>query len=355
MKQKSFVLTTAISLMLIIALASLSGCSEKPDTPPPKAPATEPVTTEKEFLSSPEVAVCDLNKTKISKLELSKPPSFVRRMEREKREDLKEGTITLGGTKYKVLVGDKTEREFHLLDIDKNTAPYWWGSWSLNSKHLLNGKFYEFMLIENGDKLAGRPYTGELGTFKVGKGSRQVEKIEVSGSLMQANSVSVPVGYLSEARTKPVTQYSLPVGDYTPYILAITYDGLRVQVSNNYYTNAQGQPSGADKVYGIAIRKDKPYVLDFSNEPTIIFESPKKENTSFTIGQEVKISAVLIDPKLDIMIRGLDDTSNKIKKEYKDRDGNVTHTAHLNKSLDPTVVIARSDGEIVGEGIMPFG
>jgi hypothetical protein len=63
----------------------------------------------------------------------------------------------------------------------------------------------------------------------------------------------------------------------------------------------------------------------------------------------------MIDPELDIMIRGLDDTSVMVDKEYKDSKGKVIHTAKRAKSLDPKVVITRADGEIVAEGVMPFG
>ena len=37
------------------------------------------------------------------------------------------------------------------------------------------------------------------------------------------------------------------------------------------------------------------------------------------------------------------------------KDGNVIGSYERSKSLDPIVVIARSDGEVVAEGIMPFG
>ncbi len=84
------------------------------------------------------------------------------------------------------------------------------------------------------------------------------------------------------------------------------------------------------------VRADKPYVLDFSNEPMVVFDQPPMSQTSFSRGQEIKFAAVLIDPKLDIMIRGLDDTS-------------------VRKSLDPNVVITQADGKIVAEGVMPFG
>ncbi|GAJ10022.1 unnamed protein product, partial [marine sediment metagenome] len=80
-----------------------------------------------------------------------------------------------------------------------------------------------------------------------------------------------------------------------------------------------------------------------------------KSKTSFSRGEEIKFAAVLIDPKLDIMIRRLNDTSVKVEKEYKDNEGKVIHTTKVNKSLDPKVVITRADGQIVAEGVMPFG
>ncbi|MCK5000957.1 MAG: hypothetical protein KAS23_15550 [Anaerohalosphaera sp.] len=363
MKQKSFGFTRVVLGILILMMTWMSGCEKKADVVEPNP--TEQTTTEKktvdqnaaekEFISASDVSFCELEETTISRLGMASPPSFVRRMERAKRDNLKQGTITLSGRKYKVLLGDDPKQEFHVLDIEKNTAPYWWGAWSVHSKHMLDGKFYEFMLIENGDKLAGRPYTGEFGTFKLGKGGRTLEKMEMSGSIKQAGYIAAPVGTISKRSPEPVAECSLPVGDYTPDIMSVSYDDLRISMSHNYYNNADGKRSMDNIVYGIGIRKDQPYVLDFSNKPMIIFESPKKGGASFSLGDEIKFSAVLIDPKLDIMIRGLDDTSVKIEKEYKDNDGNVVHTAKIAKSLDPTVVIARSDGEIVGEGIMPFG
>ena len=66
------------------------------------------------------------------------------------------------------------------------------------------------------------------------------------------------------------------------------------------------------------------------------------------------VKAVLIDPELDIMIRRLDDTARKQKKEYATPNGQK-RTIERNKSLDPKVVITRADGEKVAEGVMPFG
>ncbi|MBN2315742.1 MAG: hypothetical protein JXM79_17570 [Sedimentisphaerales bacterium] len=64
---------------------------------------------------------------------------------------------------------------------------------------------------------------------------------------------------------------------------------------------------------------------------------------------------MLVDPKLDIMIRGLDDTSVKVDKENKDATGKVYRTVKRDKSLDPKVVITRADGQVVAEGVLPFG
>lgn len=355
MELKKIKLACTLSAMAILALLCLPGCSKKTEPVSSEETKTEQITAEKEFLSAADAAVCYLKTTTVSKLHLDRPPAFVQRMEQDNRETLKQGTITLDGRKYDVLLGDKTSREFNVFDVEGKYAPYWWGSWSLHSTHLLGGKFYEFMLIEDGNKLAGRRYTGEFGTFKLGKGNRELEEINMSGSLSQAGYRSAPIGTISKRRVDKVTECSIPVGDYTLYLMSIKYDNLRISVSRSYYNNTGGRRSTSNIVYGMLVRKEKPYVLDFSNEPAIIFESPNKKNVSFDLGAEIKIAAVLIDPKLDIMIRGLDDTSVKVEKETKDDNGNVVRTRMVDKSLDPTVVITRSDGEIVADGIMPFG
>ncbi len=313
---------------------------------------------EKDFLSDPNVVTCELEDTTISRLDLEKNklPSFIRRMERANKKDLKQGRLTLANRPFMVLLAERPEREFFLYDIEKKFGPYWWGSWSLHSYHKLDGKFYEFMLIEDGKKIAARPYKGETGTIKLGKGGRELEKIEFKGSVHQKANVAAPIGTLKERSPEAVTECQIPAGDYTSYIMHITYDNLDICISNNYHTNAQGQSSGdKETVYGMQVRKDKPYVLDFSNKPMVVFDQPPMSKTTFSRGDEIEFAAVLVDPNLDIMIRGLDDTSVKVDREYKDSDGKVTRTVKVNKSLDPNVVIARADGEIVAEGVMPFG
>ncbi len=101
-------------------------------------------------------------------------------------------------------------------------------------------------------------------------------------------------------------------------------------------------------IYGIKIREDRPFVLDFSNEPEVLFVEPTSAQR-FKTGEEVKVMAVLIDPVLDIMIRRL----SKMMDTY-DSDGKKRRNQKLT-SLDPKVVITRADGQKVAEGVMPFG
>jgi hypothetical protein len=340
--------------------ASASSTQEQTTTKEPTllvTPAQDQLAKEKEFLSAPDAVTCELEKTTISKLDLPRNnmASFIRRMERENRENVKQSQITLANRPFKVILADKPEREFYLYDTETGIGPYWWGSWSLHSYHKIDDKFFEFMLIEDGTKIAARSYKGPLGTIKAGKGGRELEKVVFKGSVHQQGQVAAPIGIIKERLTEAVAECQIPAGDYTSYIMHITYDNLDICISNNYHTNAQGQSGGKEIVYGMQVRQDKPYVLDFSNEPMIIFDQPPRNQTSFSRGDEIQFAAVLIDPKLDIMIRGLDDTSVKVDKEYKDANGKVIQTVKVNKSLDPNVVISRADGEVIAEGVMPFG
>jgi len=143
------------------------------------------------------------------------------------------------------------------------------------------------------------------------------------------------------------------VGDYYPAMLTIAFGNLRLGISNNYHADRQPGRAAGEPVYGIRIRKDKPFVLDFSNPPAVLLASPAKDAV-FKRGDEVKVAAVLIDPVLDVMIRDLDDTSHEVKKEL--RGGpNETRSVQMPLSLDPKVVITDSSGKTLAEGVMPFG
>lgn len=342
----SYVLATLILTLVIAA----TGCKKETPTteqPPTTGQPSTPLTTaqdpadaekEREFLSDPDAVTCELEKTTTDALDISENgrPSFAR-----SRKTVKQAELTLAGRPFKVLLGGNLIREFFLYDVEKEFGPYWWGSWSAHSYHKIDDGFFQFMVVDNGAKIAARPYKGDLGVIKVGKGNRSLEKAEFSGSVRQADSISAPIGKINGQSPDAVTECQIPAGDYTAYYLSVTYDNLSISISNNYHTNARGQSSnGKETVYGMKVRKDEPFVLDFSNEPVVVFDEPSRSITSFSRGTEIKFAAVLVDPELDVMVRRL----------Y-DMQGNNGERV----SLDPKVVITRPDGEIVGEGVMPFG
>jgi hypothetical protein len=237
---------------------------------------------------------------------------------------------------------------------DPKNYPRWWGADKLNATHAIGGKYYRFATTAKGDKLIVRPYEGQLGTFEVGAGGRDIQEIAIQGSLRSKDTAVAVGGELERGFPKPAKSCRLPVGDYLPAMVTVTLGRLRISVSNNYHADGQDRrPSNRPLIYGIKIREDNSYVFDFSNKPDVIFASPAKDHR-VKLGQELKVEAVLIDPELDIMIRRLYDTTQKQKREYVTPDGQK-RTIELDKSLEPKVLITRADGEKVAEGVMPFG
>ena len=361
--------THVLMVLVMILVLALTGCKkespspEQPDasqtTTQDKADANDdaattgqmstPLTTseeqteaekEREFLSDPDVVTCELEEIATSLVDIPEDglqPSFMRRVHRQEMDKVMKGTITLVGRPFTILLGEDLEREFYLFDIQKGFGPYWLGSWRLHSYHKIDGEFCQFMLVEDGAKIAAKPYKGDIGTIRIGKGNRNLDRAEFNGSVYQAGFVSAPIGTIEPNWPAYVEECEIPVGDYTAHMINVRYGSITFSISNNYYTNAQGQSrNDKERVYGVHIRKDTPYVLDFSNKPMVIFERPSASQRSFRRGEKITFGAVLIDPKLDIMIRSL---------------GN----AFSRKNIDPKVVITRASGKIVAEGVMPFG
>jgi hypothetical protein len=115
------------------------------------------------------------------------------------------------------------------------------------------------------------------------------------------------------------------------------------------------EPDDAQKrpEYNIAIGKDKTYVLDFAQKPSVVFTEPEAER-AFEPGEEVCLQAVLIDPVLNLMISGIKDTTKKVREVTYTEDGKEV-TVPTFESLDPTVAITDSSGKEVASGEMPFG
>lgn len=220
----------------------------------------------------------------------------------------------------------------------------WWGGDGLGAVHRLGDHLYQFSCTPTGDKLFVRRYTGQTGTLEMGPGGRDVDTVEITGSL-RGKDTAVAVGDgLKDGWPQPTRKCEIPVGDYYPAIVTVRMGNVRISVSNNYHVDAQGRSrEDREEVYGIKIRADKPYVWDFSNKPVVAFVRPAK-NERVSPGDEVKVEAVLLDPALDIMVRRLYGVPN-----------GQDLAAGRPVSLDPKVTVARANGEIVGEGVMPFG
>jgi hypothetical protein len=257
------------------------------------------------------------------------------------------GRINVAGKKFNILLGhndvisgwfDRPWTALHLIP-GRGNGVHWWGGDRLMAMHKIESTFYRFSATPAGDKLMVHAYEGPLGTFEVGLGGRNLATMAVQGSLLSEDT-AVPVGdVLSSGLQDPVQSSRLPEGDYLPYLLRLDYGNLHIEISNNYH--ADGHPLAAisrTPVFGIQIRHDTPLVFDFSNTPKVLFALPACDSR-IKPGEELTVKAVLIDPVLDFMIRGLD-----LKSETGE-----------SVSLDPKVVIARADGTPVAEGFMPFG
>ena len=104
--------------------------------------------------------------------------------------------------------------------------------------------------------------------------------------------------------------------------------------------------------FTISIREDKPFLFDFSDKPEVMFASPRRD-AEFKPGDKVAVNPVLYVPALDMMIRNLDDTEQMEETTQTRGDDTLKHKRP--GSLDPTVTIRDSRGNVVAEGTAPFG
>ena len=310
----------SLSALLIFAV----GCSRKPEPVPDREGAYK------------------LNKVKPDKMKggSERLPYYLR-----KEKIILHAAVEIEGSGFDVYLGSNKGREFGLVPKGESgdKAHGWWGGDQLNSLHLINGKYYGFSTTKSRGWLFVDEYSGLLGKLVAGKGGRDVEIAQMSGSL-RAKDSAVAVGPVSEQGwSEKTSDCILPAGDYLPAYMNFDYGRVSFSLSDNYHNDIQGRSKGdRPKVYGIKIRPDKPFVLDFSNKPVVVFTTPAKDQR-VAVGDKIEVKAVLIDPELDIMIRRLFETAT-------DDDGKSKKV-----SLDPKVVITRADGTEVANGVMPFG
>ncbi|MEW6741512.1 MAG: hypothetical protein AB1486_02035 [Planctomycetota bacterium] len=270
---------------------------------------------------------------------------------------LRRGTIRLGKQEAKVVLAhtysihdryDSRSTRLFILPIE-----HWWGADDLSSVRSVDGTFYSFSTTPDGYSFTVHRYDGDLGVFEIGAGPRKLDVVAAQGSLR--GPFSVPVGDLTTKFLPKAAQRTvLPVGDYYANLLHVVLAGLEVEISHNYHSDGHPRDRGNRPiVHGFKIRKETPFILDFRNEPQVMFASPAADQR-FKRGETVEVMAVLTDPVHDFMIRGLTDSRESTTEEVKSGAGE-THTYKRPKSLDPQVSILNASGELVATGVMPFG
>jgi len=140
---------------------------------------------------------------------------------------------------------------------------------------------------------------------------------------------------------------SLPIGDYRPFRLAVRYGQRRIGIATD--TSQLGSKS-APAVFPIAIRQDKPFVLDFSGKLEVVFKNPAAGGRIRT-GETLQVQATLCDAVAGTMISALEDTTKKTGSTELPNGSSLD----LFESVSPAIRIANSAGQIVAEGPMPFG
>ena len=276
----------------------------------------------------------------------------------------RKGTIRIGQDEYTAtlaqayLITGRFDRPFTRLELKPVGSgareESWWGADELCALREAQGRPYTVSATSTGDKLIVRPYRGDFGTFAIGPGKRDLKEFGVTGSI-RSRDLAIPVGPREPTGAAAAgRRHIVPVGDYLPTYLHVRYGGLEITLSENYHSDGRPRDRGdRPAVFGMKVRKEKPFVLDFSNPPEVMFASPAKHQV-FKPGDEVRVAAVLTDPVQDFMIRGLSDTTRTQKETYKLPDGKE-RSYERPLSLDPVVTIANSSGQKVATGKMPFG
>jgi len=189
------------------------------------------------------------------------------------------------------------------LIVDGNyDVPKGWMAYQLCTLRRIGETYYSFSATPAGDRLTARPYTGELGTFQVQPAGHNVRSARVSG-MLASDRVIVAVGgppVEPYGSPRPASHCRVPVGDYWG-CLDIWLDDLYANVMPT--THADGGLRArlrASHGRGIQIRADKPFVFDFSNRPQVLFVSPSV-GERISVGGELPVYAVLTDPVLDLM------------------------------------------------------
>lgn len=218
----------------------------------------------------------------------------------------------------------------------------------------LGGRWCQFSCTPTGDQLFVYPYEGPLGVLQLGAGGRDARRLEMFGELCTTRTRLCIGHVLENGLLQGADKYEIPVGDYYPSDLVVCFGDVRFSLSYNPYArDSDGGYRRHDRATrSIRIRQDRPFVLDFPDKPRVVSIRPRKEDR-LTPGDDVRVETVLVDPVLNALIERLEDISQSRTNTYTTIDGRQ-RTFEEGRLLQPNVVVRRA-GEILAEGVMPFG
>lgn len=272
-------------------------------------------------------------------------------------ENVLSGKVTIGDAKLTAYImdlpardGQTSQEKIMYLYPDGHTPQdrplYWRTNDPRQSYQQIDGMLYSCSLAKDHSAIIATAYQGDSGTLRLGCADRTVKDMKIARCMLRSADKAIMFDNLSSDGC------AVPVGEYTSANVTVDYDTLRVSASNNRYKDAGLTEKSS--VEPLKIEKDQTITCDFSGTPKVLFTKVTNDK-EFSPGDEVEMATVLVDTKTNMMVSGLNDTSQKETRELKNREGNVIQTYEVDKALVPTVQIARADGTVVAEGQMPFG
>jgi hypothetical protein len=198
------------------------------------------------------------------------------------------------GTSLLLVPHDPEERIWIRTPMEARLASIYW----------IGDRYWQFSATPAGDRLTARPCPKALGTLEIGSGGRHIRELALGGVLRSKDAVVAFPHWSPEGRWKPVQRGQLPEGDYQPVILNAQYGSVQVLISWNAYRDGMGEEIHRSDVYGIQIRKDRPFVLDLSDKLVVLFASPAP-GARVRRGDMLQVVARLVDPRLDIVVEDI--------------------------------------------------
>jgi hypothetical protein len=268
------------------------------------------------------------------------------------------GEIRIGDKTFEALVGSASPGSSPkaLLRPKSGVETSRTGGWRtvpLNTLHQTDGEFYTISLGPNAGTLTVSPYRGKYGMFEIASRDPEIEKLGVVGTLRSKGQMRIPLGDPDNQYTSEhPRQCRLPEGKYQPYYITVDYGTVQVRLSYCYYDTSGQRLS--QQPCEINIREDRPFILDFSTKPAVVFTTPAKGHVAKP-GDKVVVKALIMDAELGSLVRGIYDTTQQTgSRTVRNAEGESVSVPRY-ASLTPTVTITDSAGKEVAAGPMPFG